>query len=346
MKSPFSLDQVSSAPGGPAVEGALAAPWRTDDAAQASPRPVTRGESSPTFIPSSSHHPFAAFTDYLTVTFPFPLGEPGVQPFFLGLCAAMGTKLGMLRERRGGLHGYRRSYAFEHHGALFAFGGQRGTGMLSLPGEACAVVPDWQGLVLFLRDGLLARITRWDGAVDDLLGARNVNDAVHWYLEGGFNTGGNRPSCRQQGNWLTPDHKGRTFYVGARTNGKLIRVYEKGKQLGDGNSPWVRFEVELHNRDREIPFDVLLRPGHFVAGAAPCLRWVSAEAYRVPTLRKQKAVTYAHAVYWASVAVGQLVNTMVEVEGSEEAAIQRLRRPGQPARLVLPEIPQGEGLRP
>lgn len=346
MKSPLSSDQVSSAPGGPAVEGALAAPWRADDAAQATPRPVTRGESSPTFVPSSSHHPFAAFTDYLTVTFPFPLGEAGIQPFFVGLCAAIGTKLGMLRERRGGLHGYRHSYAFERHGALFAFGGQRGTAMLSLPGEACAIVPDWLGLVMFLRDALQARITRWDGAVDDLLGMRSVDDAVTWYLTGGFNTGGNQPSCRQQGNWITPDKKGRTFYVGSRVNGKLIRIYEKGKQLGDGESPWVRFEVELHNRDREIPFEVLLKPGHYVAGSSPCLRWVCDEAYRVPTLRKQKATTYAHAVHWASVGVGQLVNTMVEIEGSPEAVVEKLRRPGHPPRLLLPDVPPGEGLRP
>lgn len=46
-----------------------------------------------------------------------------------------------------------------------------------------------------------------------------------------------------------PDGRGRTFYVGRRENGKLLRVYEKGKQLGAENSPWVRIELELHNKD-------------------------------------------------------------------------------------------------
>jgi DNA relaxase NicK len=48
--------------------------------------------------------------------------------------------------------------------------------------------------------------------------------------------------------------------VGKRKNGKLLRVYEKGKQLGDESSPWVRWELELHNRDRVIPWEVLLEP--------------------------------------------------------------------------------------
>ena len=55
----------------------------------------------------------------------------------------------------------------------------------------------------------------------------------NFYLTGQFNAGGNKPSCSQQGNWIEADGSGRTFYVGKRKNGKLLRVYEKGKQLGD-----------------------------------------------------------------------------------------------------------------
>ena len=314
------------------------------DAEPASPRLVTRGES---FSPSDTNtHPYAAITDYLTVTFPFPLGEAGVHPFFVGLCGVIGIRLGMLRERRGGMLGFKRSYAFERHGAVFAFGGQNGKAMLSLPGEACNVVEDWRALASFLKDGLQARITRWDGAVDDYHGQRTVNDAARWYLADGFTSGGNRPAPRQEGNWLTPDTNGRTFYVGKRTNGKLMRVYEKGKQLGQPDSPWVRFELELHNRDREIPFDVLLRPGHYVAGSYPCMRWVRDEAFRIRTIQNQKRIVYKTAVYWASMAFGRLVNTMEQVEGDAEAVLDMLRRPGTPPRLDLPDVPPGEGLRP
>lgn len=314
------------------------------DAEPASPRLVTRGES---FSPSdTTPHPYAAFTDYLTVTFPFPLGEPGINPFFIGLCGVLGVKLGMLTDQRRGMLGFKRSYAFENHGAVFAFGGQNGKALLSLPGAACAVVQDWYALTAYLRDGLQARITRWDGAVDDFLGLRTVNHAIRWYHEGGFTCGGNAPLPRLEGNWLTKDTKGRTFYVGKRGNGKLMRVYEKGKQLGDPNSPWVRFEVELHNRDREIPFDVLLRPGPYVAGSYPCMRWVSDEAFRMRTIQNQKRVAYGAAVHWASIALGRLVNTMEQIEGSPEAVLEKLRRPGIPARLDLPDVPPGEGFRP
>ena len=312
--------------------------------AESSPRLVIRGESSSNVLPST--HPYAAITDYLTVTFPFPLGESGISPFFVGLCSAIGIGLGNLNERKTGLMGFKRSYAFDKGGAMFAYGGQNGRALLTLPGEACAVVKDWHALVIFVRDDLRARITRWDGAVDDYTGVRTVDDAVRWYLADQFKTGGNRPSCRQDGNWLTPDTMGRTFYVGKRKNGKLMRVYEKGKQLGDPCSPWVRFELELHNKDRDIPFEVLLRPGHYVAGSFPCMSWVSEEASRIKTIQNHKRIAYDHAVHWASVAIGQLVNTMEQVEGTADAVLEKLRRPGIPQRLDLPQVPEGEGWKP
>jgi len=308
---------------------------------QHSPRPVIRGESFSNAPPNTQ--PRAAITDYLTVTFLFPQGEVGVSAFFIGLCGAIGIGLGTLKERSGGMLGFKRSFAFQHRGALFAFGGQNGRAMLMLPGEACAVVEDWPALVHFLRDILDARITRWDGAVDDFHGHRNLQSAVDWYLNDGFNSGGNRPACKQAGNWLTPDTRGRTLYIGRRKNGKLMRVYEKGKQLGDPHSPWVRFELELHNKDREIPFDVLLNPGHYVAGSYPCMRWVSDGVQRIRTIQNQRRITYGAAVDWARMAVGQLINTMASIEGSPEAVLEKLRRPGTPARLDLPRPPDNEG---
>jgi phage replication initiation protein len=324
-------------------EGRAAQPPSRDgvEAGALGPRVVIRGES---FSPLRTHR-YAAITDYLTVTFPFPVGEAGVSAFFLALTSVIGSELGSLTERRGGLLGFRRSYSFARRGAMFAFGGQNGRAMLMLPGEACHVVRDWHALAAYLRDDLRARITRWDGAVDDFLGQHTVDDAVAWYLADGFNAGGNRPSPRQDGNWLTPDTKGRTFYVGKRGNGKLMRIYEKGKQLGDPQDPWVRFEVELHNKDREIPFDVLVRPGHYVAGSYPCMCWISEEAFRVHTIQNQKRISYSASVHWASVAYGQLINAMMLEEGSAEGVVKKLCRAGMPARLDLPVVPPGEGLR-
>lgn len=72
-------------------------------------------------------------------------------------------------------------------------------------------------------------------AVDDVEGVHTVDMSVELYLSGAFGSGGRRPSCHQNGNWIDPDGTGRTFYVGKRENGKLLRVYEKGMQLG---IPW------------------------------------------------------------------------------------------------------------
>ncbi len=41
---------------------------------------------------------------------------------------------------------------------------------------------------------------------------------------------------------------GRVFASSA----KMLRVYEKGIQLGDLGSPWVRYEVQLGSRDRVV----------------------------------------------------------------------------------------------
>ena len=178
--------------------------------------------------PMGEGHPYAALTDYLNVTFPLEYSESWVATFLTWVTGFLGRGLGGLAERNRGLHGYKRSFAFDNGGALLAFGGQAGTAFLSLPGEACALVPDWQDAAFFFEKVLEARITRWDGAADDFEGTHSVDEAVSEYLSGGFNAGGNRPSCSQAGNWIAPDGKGRTFYVGRRENGKLMRIYEKG----------------------------------------------------------------------------------------------------------------------
>jgi phage replication initiation protein len=284
-------------------------------------------------LPKADGNPFAAITDYLNVTFPFEISPTAIYAFHGKLIAHLGPVLGGMVERNRGLYGYARSFAFHEGAALFACGGQRGTALLSLPGVACGLIADWPKATAFFRDVLNARITRWDGAVDDYGGQHSVDQAVAWYLTGGFNCGGNKPACRQAGNWIESDGKGRTFYVGSRENGKLLRVYEKGRQLGDAESPWVRWELELHNTDRVIPFDVLLEPGKYVAGAYRCTGWIQEEMARIRTIRKATSIGYHHLVAHAKRTSGRLINAMLQVEGSAECVIEKLLRPGLPARL-------------
>ncbi len=309
-------------------------------AASPSPRTVIRGESleeDEIEAPRSGGKALGAFTDYLNVTFRLPAWSDPESGFFHRLIEAVGPAFGIMEDQRRGLHGYLYSFRFERGGVRYAFGGQGNTGFLSIPGEGCALVPHWDRLVALLRDELGARITRWDGAVDDFQGSHPVNEAVELYLGGAFNAGGRKPSCDQKGNWIEPDGSGRTFYVGKRKNGKLLRVYEKGMQLGERFHPWTRWEVELHNIDRVIPWEVIDEPAHYIAGAYPALSWVSSSGSRIPTLRRTDGISYRRIIFYARIAYGRLVHTMLEREGSAEDVLRLLQRPGVPERLALTE---------
>lgn len=100
-----------------------------------------RGKSTPE--KRHATHPRAAFTDFLTATFPFAEGSARRSLFFEQLAITLGEVLGGAADRRRGLHGFHESFAFENGAAMFAYEGQRGRAMLSLPGEACALMPSW-----------------------------------------------------------------------------------------------------------------------------------------------------------------------------------------------------------
>lgn len=286
--------------------------------------------------------PLAALTDFLNTTFAFNPTKENIVQLVEYFRLHLGIAFGSLVDRGKGLHGYKRSFDIGKTGGMFAYGGQRGTAFVSLPGSACALIGDWGAVYHLFHEVLQGRITRWDGAVDMFDGEPSVDDAVDWYRAGLFNAGGNKPTCNQQGNWIEPDSSGRTFYVGKRKNGKLLRVYEKGKQLGDISSPWVRWELELHNRDREIPWDVILEPGKYLAASYACMGWVNVVQERIRTTRKTANVSYKHLSHYLSLAYGRMLNVMLEVEGSPEKVVEILKRNGAPARLEL----GGESLAP
>jgi phage replication initiation protein len=294
-------------------------------------------------VPRCDTPSLAALTDYLNVTFRFDGSPQALARLVRRLSEELTPKLGGLTDLNRGLYGYRHSLAFDNGKALFAHGGQRETGFLSLPGTACALVPDWHRAYRFLRDELQAKITRWDGAVDDFKGEHSVDLAMEWYLGGSFGTGGNKPSMRQAGNWAEPDGSGRTLYIGKGAHGKMLRVYEKGKQLGDPNDPWVRWELQLGNRDRVIPLEVMLSPGPYVAGAYDCLGWINEEASRVRVVRKTAQIGYAALTEHARNAYGRFLYVMRDVEGSADAVLDKLAIPGFPKGLQMPDIDMPEG---
>jgi len=238
----------------------------------------------------------------------------------------------------GGLFGFRYSARFGDGVGVIAWGGesQNGRVYFSLMGQGCARVQDWPALAQWLECHC-ADIKRVDVAYDDFEGKLlNIAWAVAQYQANGFNAGGRKPRSECFGDWLDGEasSRGRTLGIGSRGAGKYCRIYEKGKQLGDGASRWTRVEVEWRAQDRYIPYDVLHRPGHYLAGAYPCLAFLNAEQSVIKTIAKGAVIAFDRAVENGKRAVGKLVNLMLEVAGGDFAeVVARLRRPGVPSRI-------------
>lgn len=179
---------------------------------------------------------------------------------------------------------------------------QAGTVHFNLFGSAClhlgpkqlAALADW-------IDSMGGWITRCDLSLDVWQGLDLTSVQQAW-RDGCFDVRGKRPSQREHGSWSS-GHS-RTFEVGSRGTGKLMRAYEKGDELfgHEANDPWVRLEVEFRNSHRIIDIDVLRRPADFFAGAYPyCADFLrdlnlGAEVCHIPTHAEVKDKTAEAAV--------------------------------------------------
>ncbi|CAD6879426.1 probable phage replication protein NMA0782 [Methylomonas albis] len=308
-----------------------------DDAetlAEASPRLVTRGESITSPTPNN---PKAALIDWLNFTFPFDNISADRQRISQRLDDQLFAAFGYAttRFRNKGHLGYSDFWDLGNGFGILATGGksQGNTCLISLNGGGCMPIQDWRAVhdLLVL---LNAKITRVDLAHDDFAGDYNITAGLEMLALGQFTTNGRPPNAMFVDDF--DSGKGKTLYIGNRDSGKLLRVYEKGKQLGDPLSPWVRWELELHNKDRSIPLDVLLRPGDYLAGGYPCLAWVSETQDRIKTTRNQLKISFDHLVKHCRQSYGKLLYVMHEGLGQEPLDIvQALSVAGIPSRLDL-----------
>lgn len=195
-----------------------------------------------------------------------------------------GDMFGVITPKNAGIHYYKHGYTVyspENEILLnIGIGGQNETVFFGLTGMGCKLADtDWESRLHDWLDNVAVngRITRIDLAHDDFDGEYS---SFKWADEQESNDRfllpktRNRPACTYAGEFKhgDPQNKGLTLYVGSRKNGKVIRCYEKGKQLGDTSSAWFRSELEIHAKKRLIPFDVLLNPTEYFCGAYPyCL---------------------------------------------------------------------------
>lgn len=246
-----------------------------------------------------------------------------------------------LNERPGGMFGYKRAYDMyvnATHIGIAASGAKNGGCFISFSGAGCGVL-DMASTHRVLRGLPSLKLTRVDIAFDDHMGVFSVHDARKMAAAGKFSNGG-RPaeyhyheSGRIERGKFKPC-KGSSFYVGSRNAGKMLRVYEKGKQMGEPDSPWTRWEVEVRGKDREIPLDVLVKSSEFFAGSYPALAFIAQydrveSAERIVTRRKQVTTSYKQLVKYAKNSYGGLVWVMKDRGFSDQQIIDELIRFGK-----------------
>lgn len=222
----------------------------------------------------------------------------------------------------------------EHHIARLDWGGatHKSRARFDLSGSGCSLVKSWHAFQDYVGALFNYTLTRVDCAADFLNGEYSVEDARIWYESGLFNAGGRMPRHNLVGDWLRPVY-GRTLEIGRRENGKMLRCYEKGRQLGDPSSLWTRFEVELRNIDRDIPLNILTECSNFFVGSYKCLEQiVEAAVDRIKTQQKEGEISLEKLTDCARDSYGRLISVLALYLSPDEI-IETLSRPGVPARL-------------
>ncbi|PPK71895.1 DNA relaxase NicK [Methylobacter tundripaludum] len=233
---------------------------------------------------------------------------------------------GVTGQRESGMNFYKSSFNLGHNGwGLVCIGGQNGSCSVTVKGQGLlAAKPGWeQRLYDLLKTIPGSKLTRVDLANDNFNSKVSMDDYLAMYKADLFTSRGRPPNVEQLGNWITPNGKGRTLYIGNRKSGKLLRIYEKGLQLANGFHEkfpnWLRVELELKNQDRVIPFDVLLRPGQYLAGAYPALVNMHKVQETIKTAKKTVQSTFEKSLATVRHQYGKHIWTHVQILGVEKA---------------------------
>ena len=168
-----------------------------------------------------------------------------------------------------------------------------GTGCKAIGAARCGHAKRWLELRAKL-ESCAGRITRVDVCADDLIGDYPLRLAQKWYADGEFDNRGQRPKAQLVDDYDSGD--GKTLYVGGKKSEKQLRVYEKGREQGDKNSPWVRYEAQFRASNRkELPLDVLRDPASYLLGAYPVLNFLHCVATRIDITKAAVDATWKSA---------------------------------------------------
>lgn len=234
--------------------------------------------------------------------------------------------------------------------ATVALGGSStgNTMMVDVTGKGCSMIDDWQAVFATLQD-LDARLTRVDTALD-LMEGFTIEQFEDLYFAGEFNCGGRIPKRRayESGDSKNPYRDGRTLYLGKKTNGKELCIYEKGKQLGDSESEWLRVEIRFGNKDRVIPHDIVLNPTTYFAGAFIALEdLVESIKTKIKTDQKdiaieERTIVLKRLTHYLVSAYGKTIYQLAhELKMDYQALYELLQVPGVPRRLEKSVVADG-----
>jgi phage replication initiation protein len=281
-------------------------------------------------IPNEAASFSVAHVDWLGITLSPPNGK-SIDWLFDELRTVF--DLSVTEIKNSGWNGYKQRAELGRYG-LVAWGGkaQRGTIHVEINGMGCAQISDWEKIQSWGMQHY-AKITRIDLAHDDLEGTEcNIDRTLEWHELGGFNCGGRNAKVKLAGDWHDCTD-GRTIYIGTRGN-KMLRCYEKGKQLDAIESPWFRVELELRNKNRLLPWDMLTRPGQYLAGAYPCLAFLSTEQSKLRTTQKATVISLECMTDNAARLSGKAINVLMQLHQEDaNTVVDLLRRHGIPKRL-------------
>lgn len=296
----------------------------------------SRGEES-VILDTNTRGQGKAFIDWLTVTFPDVAIHPSkgwnclVPVIDDDFAHALAERLeqivgfGIHEKRKNGHKFYLNSWSLGKDGkyGFIAVGGQKGTVLFELTGEGCMhAKPGWEEAMhhfLCSEELIKPKITRVDLTYDDHQGDYSVDRAFDDWQNDRFRLpkAPQSPAMAQFGNWAKPDGRGRTLAVGRRLSGKYLRVYEKGRQLGDRESAWTRIELELKAEDRVIPYDCLVRPGEYLAGAYPALEFLNVKQTRLQTVRHTAMQGWKAMMNYVRRAAGPALAVALSVVGTQ-----------------------------
>jgi len=275
-----------------------------------------------------------AIVDFLTFTAQLSVLIPGEFGARIRAAAVQGCETSIELLSRHVLHaiapdsalrldlqvkGFRNFYA--HHCRILdpagktvgfvAMGGenQKGTFCVELTGTGCAHVTAWAHARCVL-EGWGAKLSRVDCAHDDKQGKYSLADVQRWYDEGKFTTRGRPPAIGYAG---YADGSGQTIYIGKNTGNQQLCAYEKGKQLGDPSSVWLRLEARFGAKYRDIPYDILERPWEYLTGHYPPLSWISEHSTRMETAVAKAAASMCSSLRHAKRQCGAVVNAISKV---------------------------------